>query len=90
MNACALPSELLQANAVAQCAALLAALKSQAGEQWTLDASALKEFDSSAISVLLQLHRDAKGAGKSLRITGVSEQLSKLAALYGVTELLTA
>jgi phospholipid transport system transporter-binding protein len=80
VNACALPSELLQANAVAQCAALL----------WALDASALKEFDSSAVSVLLQLQRDAKSAGKSLRITGVSGQLSKLAALYGVTELLAA
>ncbi|MEN9886302.1 MAG: hypothetical protein RL758_880 [Pseudomonadota bacterium] len=90
MNACALPSELLQANAVAQCAALLDALKAQPGDQWALDASALKEFDSSAVSVLLQLQRDAKSAGKSLRITGVSGQLSKLAALYGVTELLAA
>jgi phospholipid transport system transporter-binding protein len=90
VNANALPSELLQTSAVAQCAALLDALKAQPGDQWALDASALQEFDSSAISVLLQLHRDAKGAGKSLRITGVSEQLSKLAALYGVTELLTA
>jgi phospholipid transport system transporter-binding protein len=88
MSTVALPSQLLHANAVQQSAALLAALRAQTGSEWQLDASVLADFDSSALSVLLQLRRDAAQSGKTLRIAGATAKLHELAGLYGVAELL--
>ena len=86
MNRISLPTELLHSNAVAQSAALLAALR-QAGGEWVLDASLLHDFDSSALSVLLELQREAAKAGQALRIEAAPAKLSELAALYGVSGL---
>ena len=52
-----------------------------------LDASALTQFDSSALAVMLACRRDAAAAGKSFAVHGLSAQLSQLAGLYGVAEL---
>lgn len=54
------------------------------------DASALKQFDSSALAVLLECHRQALAAGKSFSVRGVPERLRELAGLYGVAELIPA
>jgi phospholipid transport system transporter-binding protein len=53
-----------------------------------LDASALAQFDSSALAVLLACRRDAMAAGKSFAVTGVPARLAQLAGLYGVAELI--
>lgn len=87
MSTVCLPAELLHVNAVAQSAALLASLR-EGGGAWALDASALQEFDSSALSVLLELQREAAKAGQSLSISAAPAKLRELAALYGVAELL--
>ena len=55
-----------------------------------LDASALQEFDSSALAVLLACRREAQGLGRSLQVQGLSERLRELATLYGVLDLLQA
>ena len=53
------------------------------------DASALQEFDSSALSVLLESRRQALAAGKSFSVQGVPPRLLQLAKLYGVSELIS-
>jgi phospholipid transport system transporter-binding protein len=53
-----------------------------------LDASALTEFDTSAIALLLHAQRAAAGGGVRLRVTGAPDKLRALAQLYGVEELL--
>lgn len=49
-----------------------------------LDASTLRDFDSAALAVLLQLRRSAQAAGGDLRISGAPKLLADLAQLYGV------
>ena len=55
-----------------------------------LDASALEEFDSSALAVLLACRRQAQVMGRSLQVQGLSDRLRELATLYGVLVLLQA
>lgn len=54
-----------------------------------VDASALAQFDSSALGVLVGLHRRAAAAGRSCRLIGMPPRLAELARLYGVSELVT-
>jgi phospholipid transport system transporter-binding protein len=53
-----------------------------------VDASALLEFDSSALAVLLGLRRLVLSHGGTVQIKGMSPRLSELASLYGVLDLL--
>lgn len=53
-----------------------------------VDASALKNFDTSVLAVLLHSRRLALGAGCAFEIRGAPDKLAQLAALYGVAELL--
>jgi len=53
-----------------------------------LDASALTEFDSSALAVLLGLRREVVARGSALQVEGMSPRLRELASLYGVMDLL--
>ncbi len=55
-----------------------------------LDASALEQFDSSALAVLLACRREAQALGRSLQVQGLSDRLRELASLYGILELLQA
>jgi phospholipid transport system transporter-binding protein len=54
-----------------------------------IDASAVAQFDSSALSVLVGLHRRAAAAGYTCHLVGMPPRLTKLARLYGVSELVT-
>jgi phospholipid transport system transporter-binding protein len=53
-----------------------------------VDASALANFDTSILAVLLQARRLAQGAGCDFTISGAPPKLAQLAQLYGVAELL--
>jgi phospholipid transport system transporter-binding protein len=55
-----------------------------------LDASALTQFDSSALAVMLACRRTALAAGKTFAVNGLPPALSQLAGLYGVVELISA
>jgi phospholipid transport system transporter-binding protein len=55
-----------------------------------LDASALTQFDSSALAAMLACRREALAAGKSFAVQGLPARLSQLADLYGVAELVPA
>ena len=55
-----------------------------------LDASALRQFDSSALAVMLACRREAMAAGKTFAVQGLPARLAQLAGLYGVAELVPA
>lgn len=54
------------------------------------DASGLKDFDSSALAVLLACRREAVTAGKGFSVHALPARLRQLAVLYGVAELVPA
>mgnify|MGYP002136076138 CR=1 FL=1 len=58
------------------------------GSEAVLDASALAQFDSSALAVVLACRRAVMARGASLRISGLPDRAQALAKVYGVTELL--
>jgi len=86
-----LPAELTQAQAEAYLAQVRRAMAGMAAPAVAvLDASALHEFDSSALAVLLALRREALARGIEWRIEGLPERARALAGLYGIGELLPA
>ncbi len=53
-----------------------------------VDASSLVQFDSSALSVLLECRRQAQAWGKTFTLREAPPKLAALAKLYGVDALL--
>lgn len=88
--AAALPATLTHREATATLASLAAAFGSPGPGDVHLDASALRQFDTSAIAVLLECRRLAQQRGRTLHIDGLPAPLLELARLYGVEELLTS
>ncbi len=90
MSDLTLPATLMhdQANAcLAQWGVQLKALPASTAPV-QLDASALLEFDSSALAVLLGLRREVQALGRRLQVQGMTARLRELATLYGVQDLL--
>lgn len=87
-----LPERITLGDARAALATLGAELSAQPGGPSVveIDASALNRFDSSALGVLVELHRRAAAAGRSCRLIGMPPRLAELARLYGVTELVAS
>jgi len=84
-----LRSTLTLANANQALEQLQAALALAAsGAAFAVDASALAEFDTSAIAVLLEGRRSAQRRGLAFAVQHPPAKLRQLAALYGVEELL--
>jgi ABC-type transporter Mla MlaB component len=54
----------------------------------SVDASDLKEFDTSTVALLLEALRSARQHGLKFHVRGASPKLIRLAALHGVAELL--
>lgn len=86
----ALPERLTLGEAVATLSRLDGLLADQPGAQVVLDAGSLREFDSSALAVLLELRRRLQARGKALRVEGWPRRLQDLATLYGVHGLLAS
>ena len=83
-----LPAVLTQAQAPAVTQALLQAVQGRAQNQVVLDVSALAEFDSAALAVILACRRAVMAAGGQLQLQGVPARVQTLAQVYGVAELL--
>lgn len=81
-----LPARLTMAESAAALAELQAA--PAARDCLRVDASALVEFDSAALSLLLQARRLARAHGQGFELHGAPPGLRQLAGLYGVGELL--
>ena len=88
MTTLQLPEKAALGDAAGLAAQLPAALAEGDGE-FTVDASALKTYDSSTIALLLQARRLAQAAGRGFTVIGAPHELAQLAALYGVEELLS-
>jgi len=86
----ALPAVLMQAQAQAVADDLAASLTAQLaqGGEAVLDASALTQFDSSALAVILACRRAVLDKGAQLRVTGLPERAQALAKVYGLSALL--
>jgi phospholipid transport system transporter-binding protein len=54
----------------------------------TIDAAALRSFDSAAVAVLLECRRLARDWNKGFEVRGAPAKLSELVRLYGVDALL--
>ncbi|AMO23792.1 STAS domain-containing protein [Ramlibacter solisilvae] len=85
-----LPAELTHEQALACSRMLAQGLRSQAEPVVVADAGALKDFDSSALAVLLECRREALAAGKTFAVARMPQRLRELATLYGVAELFPA
>ena len=55
-----------------------------------VDASALRQFDSSALAILLECRRQALAASKTFAVQRAPERLLQLAGVYGVGALIFA
>jgi phospholipid transport system transporter-binding protein len=89
----ALPVRLIHADAngfLAKCVAQLDGTPLAAGAGVSIDASALTDFDSSVLALLLGVRRAVVSRGGVLEVTGMPSRLRGLATLYGVSELLPA
>ncbi|HEX4858685.1 MAG TPA: STAS domain-containing protein [Usitatibacteraceae bacterium] len=53
-----------------------------------IDFSNVREFDSSAVALMLHWRRESERLGKSLRYVHLPANLQSLAELYGVTNLI--
>ena len=82
-----LPAAVTHAQALETARALKAQVAAEAAGV-VLDASALTQFDSSALAVMLACRREALAKGKSFAVHGLPARLGQLAGLYGVTELI--
>jgi phospholipid transport system transporter-binding protein len=87
-----LPENVSQLNARSLADAGVALLsQAAAGQPVTFDASALRQFDSSLLALLLQWQRAAAARGTSLKLQGtspaVSARIAQLARSYGIAEL---
>ena len=82
-----LPAVVTHAQALEAARGLKAHVAAQA-DSVVLDASALTQFDSSVLAVILACRREAMAAGKSFAVKGLPAKLGQLAGLYGVAELI--
>ena len=83
-----LPAVLTLSQATACRAMLLQALRAQNQPEVVVDATALQQFDSSALAVLLDCRRACLASNRGFRVDGLSPRLRQLAGLYGVAGLL--
>ncbi|RZL63249.1 MAG: STAS domain-containing protein [Variovorax sp.] len=85
-----LPSRLTHDEASACMRMLQQGLAGQSGSATVVDASALAQFDSSALAVLLECRRESSAMGRGFAVKGLSPRLRELATLYGIAGLLPA
>jgi phospholipid transport system transporter-binding protein len=86
----ALPAVLTQAQAQSVADALVKTLLANVaqGAQAVIDASALTQFDSSALAVVLACRRAVLAQGGQLQVLGLPDRAQALARVYGVADLL--
>ena len=53
-----------------------------------IDLAQVTEVDSSAISMLLEWQRKARGQNRQLRFSNIPKNMKNLAQLYGISELI--
>lgn len=91
LNLPELPAHMTHTDAQGYLQRCQQALASNAGAKTVaVDAAALREFDSSALAVLLAVRRSVLARQATLQVQNLPPRLRDLAAVYGVSELLPA
>lgn len=85
-----LPPKLTHEEAPACVYMLQRGLAGQTDTGTVVDASALVQFDSSALAVLLECRRESSAIGRGFAVKRLPPRLRELATLYGVAGLLPA
>lgn len=85
-----LPPKLTHEEAPACIRMLQQGLAAHNASSTVVDASALAQFDSSALAVLLECRREATALGRGFSVKGLPARLRELGSLYGVAALLPA
>ena len=85
-----LPPRLTHEEAPACVRMLQQGIAGHNGSSMVVDASALEQFDSSALAVLLECRREATALGRGFAVRGLPSRLRELGSLYGVAALLPA
>ena len=83
-----LPATLTAVEARTTLRMLAQALTAEPDSGVLIDASALQEFDSAALAVLLECQRQAQAWGRPFAVRQAPAKLAALAKLYGVDALL--
>lgn len=83
-----LPEALTLREANTTLAMLEQSMRSVDAATLTIDASALRSFDSAAVAVLLECRRLARAWNKGFEVRNAPSKLSDLVRLYGVDALL--
>lgn len=83
-----LPERLTLEQAAATLAQLQEAVLRQSHGDVILDGAPLRQCDSSAVAVLLELRRVLQAKGRTLRLHNSPQRLRDLVSLYGVQTLL--
>ena len=83
-----LPAEINHGNVEEVIQAGLLAMKSfKAGEVMAINCQNLQQFDSSALSVILSLQRQAKTQSIKIQLIAIPEKLASLAKVYGLADI---
>lgn len=82
-----LPAAVSLAEASDTLAMMMQALPREPAERVVVDASALRRFDSSVLSVLLECRRSAQASGRGFAVRGAAPRLLQLSRLHGVEAL---
>lgn len=83
-----LPADLALQDAFTVVQRMCGEMRGAQGSEVAIEAQALRNFDTSALAVLLECRREARRLNKSFRLLGAPPKLLALADLYGVRELL--
>jgi len=83
-----LPEVLTLAEANTTLSMLEQSMRSDDAATLTVDASALRVFDSAAVAVLLECRRLARAWNKGFEVCRAPSKLTELVHLYGVDQLL--
>jgi phospholipid transport system transporter-binding protein len=83
-----LPEVLTLREATTTLSMLDQAMRSDDASTLTLDASALRIFDTAAVAVLLECRRLARAWNKGFEVRGAPAKLTDLVRMYGVDSLL--
>jgi phospholipid transport system transporter-binding protein len=85
------PIKIDHANVEGVLASALAMMKTLAqGSLIVIDCQDLQSFDSSALSIILSMKRQAQAQSVNVRLDAVPEKLASLATVYGLSDVVLA
>jgi phospholipid transport system transporter-binding protein len=85
------PAKIDHANVEGVLASGLAMMKTLAqGSLMVIDCQDLQSFDSSALSMILSMKRQAQAQSVNIQLDAVPEKLASLATVYGLSDVVLA